>query len=88
VGYVQFGISVIYVCLVSFGDLGKYENGVLYGIDVIYGIYDLLELDVVPALYDPRFRIDPIVLAVLGRSNLVSVWVLMTAYYVIYGDHT
>ena len=55
---------------------------------MIYGIYDLLELDVVPALYDPRFRIDPIVLAVLGRSNLVSVRVPMTACYVIYGDHT
>ena len=55
---------------------------------MIYEIYDLLELDVVPALYDPRFRIDPIVLGVLGRSNFVSVCVPMTAYYVIYGDHT
>ena len=72
----------------SFGDLGKYESGVSYEIDVIYGIYDLLELDVVPALYDPRFWIDPIVLAALGRSNLVSVCVAITACYAIYGDHT
>ena len=72
----------------NYGDSGKYENGVSYEIDVIYEIYDLLELDVVPALYDPRFRIDPIVLAALGRSNLVSVCVPMTACYVIYGDHT
>ena len=55
---------------------------------MIYEIYDFLELDVVPALYDSSIRIDPIVLAVLGRSNLVSVCVPMTAYYVIYGDHT
>ena len=56
--------------------------------DVIYGICDFLEPDVVPALYGPRFRIDPTFLAVLGRSNLVSVCVPTTAYYAIYGDHT
>ena len=79
---------MIYENLVLFGNLGKYGNSVPYETDVIYEIYAFLELDVVPGLYDLRFRMNPIVLAVLGRNNLVSVCVLMTAYYVIYGDHT
>ena len=70
------------------GNLGKYENDVPYETDVIYEIYAFLELDEGPALYDPKFRTDPIVLAVLGRDNLVSICAPMTAYYVIYGDHT
>lgn len=79
---------MIYASLVLFGDLGKFGNDVSYEIDVIYEIYDFLELDVVFARYAPKFWIDRIVLAVFGCNNLVSVCVLMTSYYAIYGDHT
>jgi len=79
---------VIYENLVLSGNLGKYEDGVSYGIDVIYNICALLESDVVFARYDPIFRIGWIALAVFGRNSLVSACVPLTAYYEIYGDHT
>jgi hypothetical protein len=79
---------VIYANLVLFGNPGKYEDGVSYGIDVIYEIGALLELDVVFARYDLRFQIGRIALAVFGRNSLVSACVPLTAYYVIYGDYT
>lgn len=86
-GYAQFGYIVIYVDFVLFDIFDRYMIYVYFVLDVICVICVYLELGVVFVLYNMRFYIDRVFVAVSGRNNSVFFCAPVAAYHVIYGDY-